>query len=91
MRRRELIMLLGGVASTLPVSLRADQKPMPVIGYLPTGRHTPSNAFMSAFREGLSENGYIEGKTWRSNSGRDRVAMIDCRRWPPIWWTAKST
>jgi putative ABC transport system substrate-binding protein len=74
MKRRELIMLLGGLASTLPVFLRAEQKPMPVIGYLPTGRHTPSNALMSAFRQGLSENGYIEGQNvaieFRPGEGR---------------------
>jgi len=60
-RRRELILLLGGVI--LPSrALYAQAKPMPVIGYLPTGRHTPSNALMAAFRQGLSERGYVEGQ-----------------------------
>jgi hypothetical protein len=35
---------------------------MPVIGYLPSGRHVPSNPFAVAFREGLRETGYIEGQ-----------------------------
>jgi len=80
-RRRELIMLLGGAANTLPLSLRAEQKPMPVIGYLPTGRHTASNALMSAFRQGLNENGYIEGQNvaidFRPGEGRyDRLPAL---------------
>jgi len=81
MRRRELIMLLGGAANTLPLFLRAEQKPMPVIGYLPTGRHTAPNALMSAFRQGLNENGYIEGQNvaidFRPGEGRyDRLPAL---------------
>jgi putative tryptophan/tyrosine transport system substrate-binding protein len=57
MRRRELILLLGGAAiASRP--LRAAQKGMPVIGYLDTGSPNP----MAAFRQGLSETGYVEGQ-----------------------------
>jgi putative ABC transport system substrate-binding protein len=73
MRRRELLLLLGG-AITASRSLRARQKAMPVVGYLPSGKHTPSNRFAAAFREGLSETGYVEGQNvaieYRSGQGR---------------------
>jgi putative ABC transport system substrate-binding protein len=61
MRRRELILLLGG-AMTFPRASRAQQKTMPVIGYLSGSSAGPSAPFVVAFRQGLSETGYIEGK-----------------------------
>jgi len=56
MRRRELVLLLGG-AVTFPRMLRAQQKSMPVIGLL--GPIAPQ---MGAFHQGLSETGYVEGQ-----------------------------
>jgi putative ABC transport system substrate-binding protein len=58
--RRELMLLLGS-AMTAARALRAQQKPMPVIGFLwsSPGPWTP---FVAAFREGLSETGYVEGQ-----------------------------
>jgi putative ABC transport system substrate-binding protein len=61
MSRRELMLLLGG-AMTAARTLHAQQKAMPVIGYLPSGRHVLGNRFAVAFREGLSETGYVEGQ-----------------------------
>ncbi len=60
MRRRELL-LLGG-AITAARALRAQQKAMPVIGYLSSGTPGPASPFVAAFRQGLSETGYIEGQ-----------------------------
>jgi putative tryptophan/tyrosine transport system substrate-binding protein len=60
-RRRELILLLGG-AMTAPRSLRAQQKELPVIGYLIPGSPGPNAPFVAAFREGLGETGYVEGQ-----------------------------
>ena len=61
MRRRELLLLLGG-AMTAPRALRAQEAAMPVIGFLSSVSPGPLAAFVSAFRQGLSEAGYVEGQ-----------------------------
>ncbi len=61
MRRRELI-LLGVAAAAWPGALRAQRKAMPVIGILGTGSPSGWAPFGPAFREGLSETGYVEGQ-----------------------------
>ena len=58
MRRRELLLLLGGIMPATR-ALRAQQKAMPVIGFLTGG--SPSVPFVAAFNQGLREAGYIEG------------------------------
>jgi len=61
MRRRELMLLLGG-AMTAAHALRAQQKAMPVIGFLGSTSPGPLAPFVAAFRQGLSETGYVEGQ-----------------------------
>src|SRR6267154_6416805 len=61
MRRRELMLLLGG-ATAATRALRAQQKAMPVIGFLGSGLPGPFAPFVAAFRQGLSETGYVEGQ-----------------------------
>jgi putative tryptophan/tyrosine transport system substrate-binding protein len=61
MRRRDLVLLLGGVAA-IPRALRAQQKAMPVIGFLSSASPGLSAPLVAAFREGLSETGYVEGQ-----------------------------
>jgi putative ABC transport system substrate-binding protein len=65
MKRREFITILGGaVASPLvcPLAVRAQKAAMPVIGILHSALPEPNSHFLEAFRQGLSESGFIEGK-----------------------------
>jgi ABC-type uncharacterized transport system substrate-binding protein len=61
MKRRELMLLLGG-AMTMAPNLRAQQRPMPVIGFLHYGSPGPFAPFVAAFHRGLSETGDVEGQ-----------------------------
>jgi ABC-type uncharacterized transport system substrate-binding protein len=56
-----LLLLLGG-AMTMAPGVRAQQKAMPVIGYLSAGSPDPSAQSLTAFRQGLGEIGYVEGQ-----------------------------
>jgi len=60
MIRREVMLLLAG-AMTVARTLRAQQKAIPVIGYLDGTSPGPGAPLVAAFRQGLSEGGYIEG------------------------------
>jgi putative ABC transport system substrate-binding protein len=80
MRRRELLLLLIGVALTVAHALRAQQKAMPAIGYLRFSRG-PDAPFLAAFHSGLSETGYVEGQNvaieYRWAEGRyDRLPAL---------------
>src|SRR6516165_8664627 len=62
MRRRDFIKVVG-YAAAWPLTVRAQQPAMPVIGYLgPGGSAEPNAEFLRAFRQGLKEVGYIEGQ-----------------------------
>jgi putative tryptophan/tyrosine transport system substrate-binding protein len=74
-KRREFIALLGGAAVAWPLAARAQQSAMPVVGFLPS-----SLDFMTAFRQGLKEAGFVEGQNvaieYRSAEDQSRVPLL---------------
>jgi putative ABC transport system substrate-binding protein len=60
--RRRTFLSLATTAATLPWPAGAQQKAVPVIGFLSSGSPRPSDPFVAAFRQGLSETGYVEGQ-----------------------------
>ena len=61
MRRREFISLLAGAAAW-PITARAQQPAMPVVGFLSSRSPGESSGVLAAFYQGLREAGFIEGK-----------------------------
>jgi putative tryptophan/tyrosine transport system substrate-binding protein len=60
-RRREFLLLLGG-AVTAARALHAQQKAMPVVGFIGTSSPVLIAPYLAAFRQGLSEAGFVEGR-----------------------------
>ncbi len=62
MRRRDFIKIIGGAAVVWPLSARAQQPAMPVVGYLSAGTSSGDARPIADFVKGLSETGYQDGK-----------------------------
>lgn len=63
MRRREFIRLFGGAAVSWPLAVYAQQRPMPVIGFVNAASPAPLRQQIAAFHEGLKNSDYVEGQT----------------------------
>jgi putative ABC transport system substrate-binding protein len=83
MNRREFIMLLGGAAAVpaWPLVVRAQQAPMPVIGFLHSQSADGFTEPLRAFRQGLKDTGYVDGEnvaieySWGDNQN-DRLPAL---------------
>ena len=62
MRRREFFMLVGGAAAAWPLTTRAQQPALPVVGLMVAGSRGPLRQPIAAFHEGLKESGYTVGQ-----------------------------
>jgi putative ABC transport system substrate-binding protein len=60
--RRQFVSALGGAAVTWPLTARAQQPAMPVVGFLHSSSPEPMLNFVAAYRKGLSEAGFVEGQ-----------------------------
>jgi putative tryptophan/tyrosine transport system substrate-binding protein len=62
MRRREFIFALSGTVAVWPLAARAQQPALPVIGFIRTTSPEDSAPYLEAFRKGLGETGFVEGR-----------------------------
>jgi putative ABC transport system substrate-binding protein len=81
MRRREFFTVLVGVAAGWPVAVRAQQSPVPVIGFLNPRSATDTVGLAAAFRQALNEVGFADGRNvtieyrWASNQVDQLTAL----------------
>ena len=85
--RRQFLSALGGAATAWPLVARAQQPPVPVIGYLSPGTPEPDADLVAAFRTGLSNTGYVESRNvviefrWAENES-NRLPALPCSPQP---------
>jgi putative ABC transport system substrate-binding protein len=81
MRRRDFLGVISGAAVALPLSARAQQPALPVVGFLNSRAPGENEAILVAFRRGLKEAGYVEAQNvtveyrWANNQ-YDRVPAL---------------
>src|SRR5262249_54724187 len=81
--RREFITLLGGTAVAWPLTARAQQAPVPVIGYLSGESREVDASRLNGLRQGLNQAGYVEGRNfvieyrWAENQADRLPVLVD--------------
>ena len=85
MKRREFITVLGGgAAAAWPLAAKAQQR-LPVIGMLSGFPPAGGAELLEAFRQGLSDTGFVEHQNIGIVYRWAKAATSGCPRWQPIW------
>ena len=98
MRRRELIAGLGGAAAAWSLAARAQQQPKVArIGWMSRGNPTDNDPNMNAFRQGMRELGYADGRSFvmepRFADGKTELMpeqALDVESQQVVLWQAES-
>jgi len=80
MRRREFIAFVGSTAAAWPLTARAQQPAMPMVGFLRSATLANAGPLVTAFRQGLKRAGYVEGQNvaieFRSGGHNDQLPKL---------------
>jgi putative tryptophan/tyrosine transport system substrate-binding protein len=79
--RRKFLATLGGAAVVWPLAARAQQPPMPVIGFLRSAPFVGAEHHVRAFRQGLNDTGFIEGQNVLIEYRPPRAIQTAWPRW----------
>jgi hypothetical protein len=88
MRRREFVTFLGGTVAAWSLAAHAQKAALPVVAFIRDGSADGSQRYVTAFRKGLNENGFVEGQNvtveyhWLEGQ-YDRLPALLARSGPP--------